>query len=241
MSKTHILMYLLLSWATVLSSSCKKEETVDGLRMIDGIPYYHFTDSDKPWLSAQEGEVWRFENQQGVQRGYRVNKVYQQNKADKREYGPPGIPSGTPKLLSYHDRVTVWLSATDSMRGTQEIQFHRDAAMLSNSISGGYDKNRSQFYVEGMWYGFVGNTNLNSDYFNCWGLKFPRGENLNGPFMQITVRGRQYNDVIAFIGTDRGPSCPSAPSSFMQELYYDRRAGMVKMVSKAGEVWERVP
>ena len=30
-------------------------------------------------------------------------------------------------------------------------------------------------------------------------------------------------------------------SSYMQELYYDRQAGLVRMVSLAGEVWERVP
>jgi hypothetical protein len=69
----------------------------------------------------------------------------------------------------------------------------------------------------------------------------PHGAALNGPFQQLTVHGRTYNEVVAFIGNSRGSTCSPVPSFYMQELYYDRQVGMVRMVSVAGEVWDRVP
>ena len=54
------------------------------------------------------------------------------------------------------------------------------------------------------------------------------------------MRGHAYYEVIAFQGTPRGTTCAPVPATFMQELYYDRQAGLVRMVSLTGEVWERV-
>lgn len=132
----------------------------------------------------------------------------------------------------------------DSLTGTNgflDLRFYRDAALLSTLISGGYDNSTSQYYADGEFYDFVGNTDLISDYYSCRGLKFPRANALNGPLQQLTVRGRQYNDDIVLIGTSRGATCRPVSASYIQELYYDRQAGIVRMVSVAGEVWDRVP
>ncbi|MDQ2793338.1 MAG: hypothetical protein M3Y12_04935 [Bacteroidota bacterium] len=72
-------------------------------------------------------------------------------------------------------------------------------------------------------------------------MKFPRGAALNGPFQHLTMRGRTYTDVVAFIGSSRGATCPAVSSSYLQELYYDRQAGLVRLVRVAGEGWDRVP
>ena len=224
-------------------SACKKEANEQvGLSLIGGLPYYHFTDNDRLWLQARHDEIWRVENGRGQQRAYRIS-VSEHLKRGDYSYST-GIP-GSSQLLGYYDHSTVRANRIDTLsagvRGYFDLRFYRDAAMRTNLSSGGYDKYASQFYANGEFYEFVGNTDLVSDYYSCRGLKFPRGASLNGPFQQLTVRGRQYNDVVVFTGTSRGPNCTPVSSSYMQALYYDRRAGLVRMVSLAGEVWERVP
>lgn len=218
---------------------CKKDELEDsGLSTADGVPYYHFTDKDRLWLQVHQGDEWKLVNRQGYQRVYRVWVIEDIKGASRSSSG--GIPSSS-KLLNYYDQVTLRLSRTDSAKSGADLRFYRDAAMLTNLNSGGYALDRSRFYAEGEWYDFVGNTDLISDYYSCRGLKFPSDTQLNGPFQQLVVRGRQYGEVIPFIATDRGPTCAPVSSSYMRELYYDRQAGLVRMVSKAGEVWDRVP
>ena len=230
---------LLASLVLLGSSACKKTDPeAEGLSFVNGVPYYHFTDDDQRWLKTKSGDEWKMVNASGYQRVYRAGII--QTLQGENESTSSGIPGHT-KLLNYYDQVTLGISRTDSSRGGGSLRFYRDAAMLTNLNSGGSDRNTSRFYAEGEWYEFVGNTDLISDYYSCRGLKFPNGAALNGPFQQLTVRGRQYNDVVAFIGTSRGSTCGPMPSFYMQELYYDRQAGLVRLVSLAGEVWDRVP
>ena len=229
-------------WAALLLTgvgACKKEVSEDlGIAFVNGVRYYRFTANDRLWLQANVGDEWRFQNAQGYQRVYRVGQVITRIKEESRSTSM-GIPSFS-KLLGYNDLSTVRIGRTDSARGYLELRFYRDAAMRTNLNSGGYDENSSRFYAEGEDHEFVGNTDLISDYFHCRGLKFPSGNALNGPFQQLTVRGRQYPEVVAFVGAARGTTCPAVPSSYMQELYYDRQAGLVRLVSLTGEVWDRV-
>jgi len=239
MKMLRTLRYMLIGLALLGSAACKKDELEDyGLSNVDGVPYYHFTDEDRPWLQVRQGDEWRMVNQQGYQRVYRAWVIEDIKGAIRSSSG--GIPSSS-KLLNYYDRVTVRLNRTDSTKGGADLRFYRAAAMLTNLNSGGYATNRSRFYAEGEWYDFVGNTDLISDYYSCRGLKFPIDTQLNGPFQQLTVRGRQYGEVVGFTASDRGPTCAPTSSSFMRELYYDRQAGLVRMVSIAGEVWDRIP
>ncbi|GAA4047141.1 hypothetical protein GCM10022409_36550 [Hymenobacter glaciei] len=220
-------------------TSCKKEGAEDlGLSRANGVYYYHFTDADRLWLQTRQGDEWRLENTSGYQRVYRAN-VVSNLKAESRKTSM-GIPSFS-KLLNYYDLVYLYLNRVDSLnKGGTTLRFYRDAAMLTNLNSGGYNEHVSQFYAEGENSEFVGNTDLISDYFSCRGMKFPRGAALNGPFQQLTVRGHTYHEVVAFISTARGSTCRALPPAALQELYYDRQAGLVRMVSQGGEVWERV-
>ncbi|WP_201978396.1 hypothetical protein [Hymenobacter rubidus] len=239
MATFHSLKYVFIGCVLLGSSACTKDELEDnGLSNVDGVPYYHFTDKDRLWLQVHQGDEWRMVNQQGYQRVYRAG-IIEDIKGASHSYSG-GIP-GSSKLLNYYDQVTVRLSRTDSAKGGADLRFYRAAAMLTNLSSGGYATNVSRFYAEGEWYDFAGNTDLISDYYSCRGLKFPSNTQLNGPFQQLTVRGRQYGEVVAFIASDRGPTCAPVSASFMRELYYDRQAGLVRMVSLAGEVWERMP
>ncbi|GAB3650780.1 hypothetical protein GCM10027594_26010 [Hymenobacter agri] len=236
--KRHFTRCCLLALLSL--AACEKAEPDElGLTYVNGVPYYHFTPNDRLWLQAKEGDQWTFENLRGYRRVYRINRVIETLKYEHRKTSM-GIPSSS-TLLFYNDFITVRFSRIDSVgRSGAELRFARDAAMLTNLNSGGFDEKRSQFYVEGEDYEFVGNTDLISDYYSCRGLKFPRGAALNGPFEQLTVHGHTYYEVVAFKGTARGADCPPVPATFMQELYYDRQAGLVRMVSLAGEVWERV-
>jgi hypothetical protein len=234
------LSFLLLGAALFGSTACQKEGLAEkeGLSYADGVPYYHFTDADQAWLQTRNNDEWRMENRRGYQRIYQAKVIVVNMGALKSTSS--GIP-GSAELQRYYDQVTLRLNRTDSLLGAADIRFTRDHARRGRLNSEGYDEGSSQLYAEGEWYDFVGNTDLISDYFSCRGLKFPSGTALNGPFQQLTVRGRTYTEVVAFLGTARGNTCAPVRPSFIQELYYDRRAGLVRLVSVGGEVWERVP
>ena len=237
---------ILIAFGLLGPTSCKKESPeVEGLSYVNGVPYYHFTTTDQLWLQARQGDEWKFENTQGYRRAYRLT-VTQELRAEHLSRPPVGSIIGSAKLLNYFDTAFLRVSRTDSNRtaindGAGMLRFSRDAALLTNLNSGGKDPNTSWFYVKGEWYDFVGNTDLISDYYTCRGLKFPQAAALSGPFASLTVRGWLYTEVVAFVGTPRGADCAPLPPSYMQELYYDRQAGLVRMVSLSGEVWDRVP
>lgn len=239
MQALRFILPLLFGLALLGSTSCKKDDPEkEGLSYVDGVPYYHFTDADRLWLRTKPNDEWKLENSQGYQRVYRVSVIA--HDIQKGEYRAPGFISPS-KPERYIDRIYLRLNRTDSTRLFSELRFCRNPALLTGFRFDGYDPNRSEFTVEGEWPEFVGNTGFNTDFYNCRGLKFPRGATLNGPFQQLTVRGRTYPDVVAFIGTPRGPNCAPVPAYFMKELYYDRQAGLIRMVSLAGEIWDRVP
>lgn len=233
---------LVLGLVLLGSASCKKNDPEKEGLSYDGVPYYHYTDKDRLWLQAKNDSEWRFDNGLGKQRIYRVS-VSQYLKRGDYDYSG-GIP-GSSKLVGYYDHTTVRVNRIDTLkagiRGGLDLRFYRDAALLATLSVDGYDNNTSRFYAVGEYYEFVGNTDTRTDYYSCRGMKFPTGASLNGPFQQLAVRGRTYTDVVAFVSTARESTCATPSSSFMQEVYYDRQAGLVRMVSLAGEVWDRVP
>ena len=217
------------------AGACKKEEPeTEGLSFIDEVPYYRFTANDRLWLQAKQGDEWKLQNAGGYQRVYRIESVI--TEIQKAQYRPNGFLGGQGALESYIDRTFVRIKRADSLRAGAQLQFYRGAALLPAPSIGVTDPNVSRFYATGAWNDFVGNSNLSNG-----GLQFPSGSLLQGPFTPLVVRGRQYNDVLAFIGAPLLPTSQPIPSSYMQELYYDRQVGLVRMVSRAGEVWDRVP
>lgn len=234
--------HLFIVSIALLVSACKKEaDPVPGLRYVEGVPYYHFTAADQPWLQLQQGTEWRFENSRGYQRVYEVYQRWENTQAENRTLVPTGSFIGSAKLLNYYDELLVRVRRTDSLSSGGEFRFHRAAALKATLRVQGSDPTKSRLYVAGEWSEFVGNTDLMSDQYACRGLKFPQAAALEGPFQQLTIRGRPYTEVVTFTGTFRRPNCRPASYSFMQELYYDRQAGIVRMVSLSGEVWDRLP
>ncbi|MDO7853362.1 hypothetical protein [Hymenobacter convexus] len=232
---------LLLGTLLLGGTSCRKDgpEAEEGLSYVNGLPYYHFTSQDQPWLQAKTGDSWTFENGRGVRHTYAI-QVGQYPQRAYETFAPYGLLGTKYTVVSYYDETVLSAFSPDTS-GTGSggnFHFYRDATVRPyNEVGTG----PSRLYAEGYWGKFVGNTDLHSDYYSCRGVKFPSGTALNGPFQQLTVRGRTYTDVVAFIGTSRGPNCQPVSSAYLQEMYYDRQAGLVRLVSLGGEVWDRVP
>ncbi|OGX89421.1 hypothetical protein BEN47_07220 [Hymenobacter lapidarius] len=235
-------LLLLASLLLLGSSACKKEDLdKEGLGYISGIPYYHFTEKDLLWLRGREGDEWKFENARGYQRTYQVSTM-QDIQAEHRYIPPTGSFINSGKLLNYYDAARVYVTRTDSSRHSAGmLRFQRDAARLSNLNSGGSDPNTSWLFGSGEWYDFVGSGDFPGNWIACRGLKFPSGPQMDGPFTQLVVRGKLYDEVLVFTGTPQSLGCRSLPPSATQELYYDRQAGMARMVSTTGEIWDRIP
>lgn len=235
-------LYLLIGGLVSASTACTREPVpTPGLRIINGVPYYFFTDADSPWLQLTLGTEWRFENSHGNQRTYELYQRLEKRREEARTVVPVGSLIGKSELIKYYDDVLVRIRRTDSLGGGGEFHFFRNAALLATYRSEGTNPHTSQLYIEGTWSDFIGNTDLQSDYYRCRGMKFPSGVALEGPFQQLTIRGRTYPEITEFVTTYRGPDCAPTPASFMRVLYYDRRAGIVRMVSTTGEIWDRIP
>ena len=230
----------LIAFGLLGPTSCKKESPeVEGLSYVNGVPYYRFTDSDQLWLQTQQGANWKFQNSRGIQRTYSVT-LSQRLQAENKQVQSPGPNFAAPKLFNYYDSAVLGVSSSDTANtgvGGQ-FRFYRDAAYPIRNAAG---SGPSQFYAAGEWFKFIGNTDEQSDYYACPGLKFPGGSQLNGPFLFLTVRGKQYSEVLLFAATTRKQNCSVPTGSSIKDLYYDRQAGVVRMVSLSGEVWDRVP
>lgn len=232
---------MLLSLGLLNSSACEKTDAErEGLSFVDGVPYYHFTNEDRRWLGIKSGDEWKMENARGYQRVYRASVIA--NDLQKARYNnPPGSYITPAKPMAYQDIMYFRLARTDSIGGFSELRFYRDAARRTGYPTGSFDPDKSEFYAQGEGIDFIGNSDPHASVYYCRGLNMPRGAALNGPFQPLTVRGRTYNEVVAFIGNSRDAGCGTVSSSYMQELYYDRQTGLVRLVSRAGEVWNRVP
>ncbi|GAB3650772.1 hypothetical protein GCM10027594_25990 [Hymenobacter agri] len=229
--KTRLTRCCLLALLSL--AACKKEyPNGPGLSYSKGYAYYHFTTDDQPWLQAQEGEEWVLESPRGGRRVYRVEQARLKLQAEKRT-APGLLTSGV--LLNYYDYFDLRTTRIDTPFIKGEIRFYRDAALTN---ANGTNLNKSQFYATGVWQDFVGNADTATCNFQ--GMRFPTGAGLNGPFQRLTVRGRTYTEVVAFVGTPLRAGCARLHPSTIEGLYYDRQAGLVRMVSLAGEVWERV-
>jgi hypothetical protein len=234
----HFLVSILL----LANTACSREPApVPGLRTVDGVPYYFFTEADTPWLQLAAGTVWRFENARGQQRTYELYQRLDNRQTADRTVVPVGSFIGKSELIKYYDDVLVRVRRIDSLGGGGEFHMYRGPALLASYPSQGTNPRASQLYVEGTWTEFIGSTDPQSDYYRCRGIKFPMGATLEGPFQQLTVKGRTYPEVVELVATNRGPDCAPVPVSYVRVLYYDRRAGIVRMVSDSGQVWDRLP
>ncbi|WP_426491608.1 hypothetical protein [Hymenobacter sp. 102] len=214
---------------------------VPGLRTVNDVPYYFFTEADAPWLQLAAGTVWQFENSRGQQRTYELYQRLDNRQMEERTVVPVGSFIGKSELIKYYDDILVRVRRTDSLGSGGEFHMYRGPALLASYPSQGTNPRASQLYVEGTWTEFIGSTDPQSDYYRCRGIKFPMGTALEGPFQQLTVKGRTYPEVVELVATNRGPDCAPVPASYMRVLYYDRLAGIVRMVSDSGQVWDRLP
>ncbi|MBT9394491.1 hypothetical protein KLP40_15065 [Hymenobacter sp. NST-14] len=238
-----LLLHFLVSGLLLAGTSCSQEPVpTPGLRTVNGVPYYFFTEADAPWLQLAMGTVvWQFENARGQQRTYELYQRLEKQQMEERTVVPVGSFIGKSDLIKYYDDVLVRVRRTDSLGGGGEFHMYRGPALLASYPSQGTNPGTSQLYVEGTWTEFIGSTDPQSDYNRCRGIKFPMGDALAGPFQQLTVKGLTYPEVVELVATNRGPDCAPVPASYMRVLYYDRHAGIVRMVSDSGEVWDRLP
>ena len=235
-------------WRTILSillvtgSGCQKEKAdSEGLSHVGEVPYYHFTDDDRRWLQHPAGTEWHFTNGRGGRRTYQVKQVLQHLRAARRARVVPGILAQPGELLNYYDDYTLRVSRTDTLAGGGELRFERGPVQDNPG-------DPSQLFVAGEWFAFVGNTNplatFYHGFYRCGGLNFLPGPQLTAAFASVVVQGRSYSEVLVFSGLGapaQGPYCQAPAPQSIQEVAYDRRAGVVRLTSVGGEVWERLP
>lgn len=223
---------LLMGFALLSSSACKKTAPeIEGLSYVNGLPYYHFTKSDRQWFQAKTGDVWTFENGQGAQRRYRV--YFRQYLQVENKIRVSGFISDTYKLVGYLDEAEISLANVDTASSDSggRFQFYTDPAVATNDqpVSG-----LSWLRASATWVTFGGTNRAIIDYYH------PVGNQLKGPYYPITTPGSAYAEVVLFSTYPRGQYAPPASPTSLDALYYDHQAGLVRMVSLAGEVWDRV-
>lgn len=227
--------YLFAGFVLLGGSACEKEAALetDGLSYVNGVPYYHFTDSDRLWLQHKPGDEWSFKNSAGIQRVYRLS-IRQQLQSPYKTSAPSGILSTKYTLVSYHDELELSVfntNAADSASGGR-FYFYRDATVTGHNQAG---SGPSRFYTDGEWFSFLGTGKSQSDDYQ------PNDAQLAGAFTQLLVQGKAYSEVVLFSAQPRSSFYPAPTSASVNRIFYDRQAGIVRLVTVGGEVWDRTP
>ncbi|MCC3158490.1 hypothetical protein LJ737_14665 [Hymenobacter sp. 15J16-1T3B] len=190
--------------------------------------YYAFTASDRQWQQFAPEQQWTFENQQHVRRQYRVGRVESREKVPLWQSG-----AQTEYLDYYFDDWSMRIERVDSVGLLGYFDLRRIPVYQH------YD--RSRLNAEFYWPGYAGQHNdMGGTYSNY--LEF--GEDLTVTnFRALTIRGKTYPSVTSFrassIAINRVGSSPFW--EITSEVDYDQQSGVVRFVTKNGNVWERIP
>ncbi|WP_133273995.1 hypothetical protein [Hymenobacter radiodurans] len=211
--------------------SCKYD---DGEEYKPHTPYYQFTAQDKLWFNYKVADSLIFENSTGKQQLYIVIEIKEEIKkgAGYASFGFFG--RGNPD--HYYDGIKVELKRLDTL-SYNRFEFRRTLPQGANILNGYPPGDKGEFKFGGDWTNYnggetlrevSGNINVSSEQLDLRNTS------------KLIVRGKTYNNIITII-----PSQPNGPiwetrKPYINTLYYDQKAGLVRMISKSGEVWDRI-
>ncbi|GAA4380678.1 hypothetical protein [Hymenobacter koreensis] len=213
---SQLLLGLLLT-----AVSCSKDKT---------LPYYQFTAEDRKWLTAKNGDVWAFENAQGKRMRFQLHNV--------REEKATVTEPGTFKMEDqyHHDRYSVAMFRLDTvLSNLSHFEFKRD--LPTGTTYKNAPKDNGQFHIKAHWDGYIGNPSRERP----GELNLPAVEEMSSRFQQLTVRNRRYENVLEVTSDGQCSTCFIPGGIPFHKLYYDQRYGVVRLIERNGDVWDRLP
>ncbi|WP_187314665.1 hypothetical protein [Hymenobacter sp. BT190] len=205
--------------------SCETEENMPD------IPYYKFTAANEEWLKLKKGENWIFETASGKQQKYIVYDIVEKIKEEYRPGNFGGIINGPSTATYYYDEVKIEVKRLDSI-GENSLVFRRD-------LPTGADKRNpprvdGQFKFGGTWWNYRGQS-VNDGIYGNINIDSYRLDSQYRTTLQ--VKGIDYTNVILLSAN----SAPTYRGGYIEDIYYAQQAGIIRMVSRSGEIWDRVP
>jgi hypothetical protein len=199
------------------------------------IPYYQFTADDMQWLNLKEGDKWVFETASGKQQRYIVQEVDKAIKRPNASGGGMGLNLAESSIKFYSDETTVEIKRLDSL-GYNTLKFKRTLPATAS-----YDSppaGAGEFRFEGLWQTYRGEVLFGASYGNM----NITSEQLRTPnIAALEVKGKTYSNVLLLHATRSTAGFLVAGFPYLQTMYYAQKEGIVRMVSKSGEVWDRLP
>lgn len=225
----HILFIVMTCFTLVSLQSCEWFEEEEYKPQV---PYYQFTAEDKLWLNYKLGDTLLFENSAGKQHFYIINEIKEEIKR-KNFKGTIGCSSCSDPIKYYFDRFEVRFKRLDTLY-YNTIDFRR-------TIPKGVNDNNApvgngEFMVSGIWQSYIGDHAIDAPFTNLTIL--PSQLQLQNS-QTLVVRGRIYNNVITISTKNYGVVLYYKP--YINIVYYDQQSGIIRMISKTGEVWDRLP
>lgn len=215
-------LFLLL---TTLQSCEKKEEKPSP-------PYYQFSAADLQWTKLRQGDRWNFENSSGERQQYIIESIEEKIKGENRPSNFGGIISGSQPVTYFYDEVVVNIKRLDSL-DYNSLNFKKGLPLGTDQRNP--PLGNGEFKFGGRWGNYIGGF-IYQEIFGNINVSSDQLELRNS--LVLTVNGKSYDNVIVINGV---PNILVFKKSYIKTIYYAQREGIIRMISRSGEVWNRVP
>jgi len=231
MKKMKTILFVVITCFILVSlQSCKYDE---GEEYKPQAPYYQFTSQDKLWFDFKLGDSLKFENANGRQQLYIIIEIIEEIKKGAGQavfgfFGP-----GNPKY--YYDGIKVEFKRLDTLN-YNTIEFRR--TLPRNADSSYPPAGKGEFQFGGFWENYTGGFVFDGISGN---INVVAGQLALQNTSQLIVRGKTYRNIMVISPGQLNGSILGDRKPYINELYYDQKGGVVRMVSKSGEIWDRIP
>lgn len=206
--------------------SCEKEEEKPS------IPYYQFSTADLKWLKSRQGDRWDFENSFGERQYYTIESIEEKIKEENRPSNFGGIISGSQPVTYFYDEVVVNIKRLDSL-DYNSLKFKK--GLPSGADQRNPPLGSGEFKFGGRWGSYIGGF-IYQEIFGNINVSLGQLDLRNS--LSLTVNGKIYDNVIVMNGV---PNIIVFKKSYIKTIYYAQQEGIIRMISRSGEVWNRIP
>jgi hypothetical protein len=226
----RVLFTVMTCFALVCLQSCEYD---DGEEYKPHIPYYQFTAQDKLWFNYKVADSLLFETSTGKQQLYIVIEIKEEIKrgAGYSSFGFFG--PGNPQY--YYDGITIELKRLDTL-SYNKFEFRR--TLPEDADSNYPPAGKGEFRFGGRWLNYNGGEFFNELFGNI-NVSSTQLDLRNTS--KLIVRGKAYDNIITITPNQPNGLIWGTRKPYINTLYYDQKAGIVRMISTTNEVWDRVP